>query len=212
MRVLIITDSLGVPRSNIPVEKTWTYQFMYRYSTQGHVFYTMTKHGLYSSQLDFEQISDINPDLVICQIGIVDCVRRTMSNFTLKVVSHIPLVRNVIHKIVKKYHYKITSVIETHRCSPDLFNKNIQKLCDICKNIYFIRIADAGLALKKQVYNCQSDIDRYNSILKEHGKIIDPYNGKNADEYLLEDDGHHLNDLGNSLVYKSVCEVFDAQL
>ncbi len=204
MRILIITDSLGSPRFNMSVEKIWTYRIMKAHSTQGHVLFTIIRHGLYTKQLDYEQIIHFNPDVIICQVGVVDCVRRAMPDVLMRVIAHIPGVRTVVRRFVKKYHYRITKLFNFKRTKEDIFRLNIRKINNAGGKVCFIKIADAGQTLKQKTYNSQSDIDVYNNIMQEEGFVINPYENYSADEYVLESDGHHLNELGHTLVFEAV--------
>lgn len=43
------------------------------------------------------------------------------------------------------------------------------------------------------------------------GGVLNPYAGKKAEEFLLPD-GHHLNNVGNTLVYDAVCKAMKDSL
>jgi hypothetical protein len=204
MRILIISDSLGSPRFDMPVEKIWTYKIMKEHSTQGHVLFTIIRHGLYTKQLDYEQIVNFKADVIICQVGIVDCVRRAMPDILVRIVAHLPGVRLVVRKYVNKHHYQITKLVNTKRTKEDVFRQNIKKINNACQKVCFVTIADAGKILREKTYNCQNDIDKYNQIMQEEGCVINPYEKYLAEEYVLEADGHHLNELGHNLVFESV--------
>jgi hypothetical protein len=160
MRILIITDSLGSPRENSPVEQIWTYKLMKEHSCEGHVFFTVIAHGLYTSLLDYEQITNINPDVIICQIGVADCVRRAMPRRLLKIIVHIPGVRDMVQKFVRKHHFGITKRFHFKTTEEAVFRSNIKKKTRPVKNAWFIRIADAGKTMVQKTYDCQNDIMR----------------------------------------------------
>lgn len=97
------------------------------------------------------------------------------------------------------------------------FIENIIKIRELCENnkMFFIRIADAGKVMIDKVYNCQNDILQYNEFVKQidNGvQIIDPYHSYEASDYLLEIDGHHLNEFGNTLVYNKVYSILKEEI
>lgn len=67
MRVLILTDSLGCPRSDVTVEKTWTDRVISQYKSD--IIYTYCRHGLSTKDLDFVWIEELELDIILCQFG-----------------------------------------------------------------------------------------------------------------------------------------------
>jgi len=37
-----------------------------------------------------------------------------------------------------------------------------------------------------------------------HGTVLEPYKGHTTEEFILEEDGHHLNPIGEQLVFDTV--------
>ena len=202
MTILILTDSLGSPRKETRTEELWTYNIIKKYSNSENVFFTIIRHGLHVSEIPFEQIENMKPDIILCQIGIVDCCRRALPD-GLKALN-IHLIGGLLHRLAKKHHYLMTKLFNFRSTEPQDFSYALNRLMLSCVDCRFIRIADAGKILREKTFHCQEDIDTYNKLIMNTGKVIDPYEGYSADEYVLNNDGHHLNMLGHKLVYKHV--------
>jgi acyl-CoA thioesterase I len=209
VRVLIIADSLGCARPEITVNNVWTDRILKAFSEKGVIFYTILSRGLTTNHLNYSFIELLQPDIIILQIGIVDCVRRALSKRILSWVKRIPIFKNSVRKFVRKHHFLFTKTFETRYTTPKEFKKNIQLLSSLAQKVVFIRIADAGETMNKITFNCQKDIDMYNQIIAIEGQLIDPYKSFSACDYIIESDGHHLNDFGQDLVFQSVKKVID---
>lgn len=210
-RVLIITDSLGCPREETPVDQTWVDRVL-RDNNSQCVFYTYCSHGLFFKRIPVEYISEINPGIIIVQVGVVDACRRTMSIPFETIVRKIPIISAIVHYLAKKYHFQLTRIREIHYTS---IQKIYEICCDIVKKtngrIYFIEIAPSSSVMEKKVFNFKNDVDSYNEVFRkveneypERVRLLCPYRGR--DELFLSD-GHHLNNVGMELVYKCVDEV-----
>lgn len=212
MRVLILTDSLGCPRKETHVSETWTDRIIKKWS-KDFIIYTYCVHGLSASKINLEYIKEISPDIIIMQIGIVDACRRALRSYEEELISRIPGVRTLIRKICSKFHYQFTVIRNIHDCSIKKFNSILNSICENTEGRkYFIRIAPAGHGLVKKVYNVKKDVATYNFVSQNIKglEILDPYGRKNPESYLLPD-GHHLNSLGNEMVYKSVDKILNIE-
>lgn len=210
MRGLLLTDSLGCPREEINVADTWTDKFLTKWSNDNIHFYTYCEHGLASKDININYVKEIEPDLIIMQVGIVDASRRCLSRGELRVIQCIPIVRRIIRKICNEFHYAITRIRDVHYCSINKYEQIIRKIKDETgAEIVFIAIAPAGNGLVNKVYNIQYDIERYNSAVKAIPDIrfLNPYDG-NVEDYILSD-GHHLNLRGEEMVFKAVDKVIE---
>ncbi|MBP3817415.1 MAG: hypothetical protein J6H31_03860 [Butyrivibrio sp.] len=206
MRILLLTDSLGCPRREINVDNTWTDRIIKKWSSHDMYFYTHCKHGLSLGDIDITYINEIEPDVIIMQVGVVDASRRALSRKEVKIISKLPLIRTIVKKICNKFHYRITKVRNINYCSLNDFKCIIKKIINetgAC--VVFLKIAPPGKTLKRKVYNIQNDIDKYNNAIKENCmlRFLDPYVG-NVDDYILESDGHHLNLRGEEMVFCAV--------
>lgn len=214
MRVLLLTDSLGCPREETRVSETWTDRIMTKWSGNGLVFYTYCIHGLSVSRIHLEYLREISPDVIIMQVGVVDACRRALGKYEFEVVSRIPVVSSIVKKICGKYHYFFTVVRNVHHCSQKKFFRILNQICEeSIGSVYFIKIASPGNYLKEKFFRVEKDIPIYNSIAENISKlrIVDPYGNHNPDTFLLSD-GHHLNLLGNELLYKAVDDIIGLEV
>ncbi len=210
-RVLLLTDSLGCPREEIPVKKTWTDMILLKYAKNSeYYFYTECKHGLSVAFLDLDYIKEINPDLIICQLGIVDASRRAFPRLFIRFVSFIKPLSKIINRFARKYHKKLTRINNIHYATKEVFRKKLRELLGYAKKTIFISIAPPGKFLIDSVYNIENDVQVYNDILKKIAEdnnnctIINPYSKETKTENYILSDGHHLNDYGEILVFNAI--------
>ncbi len=214
MRILLLTDSLGCPRDETLVSNTWVDRILCKWSGKGAVIYTCCVHGLSASRIDVEYLREIRPDVIIMQIGIVDACRRALGKYEYEIVSRIPLIGNVAKKICGKYHYLFSTIRNVHYCSRKKFYEVVRQICEeSIGKVFFLKIAAPGSGLIKKVYNVKKDVLVYNSIAETIPKlkVVDPYENRDPDTFLLSD-GHHLNSLGNELLYKAVDDLISLEV
>ncbi len=216
IRVLIVTDSLGMPRPEIQPSKVWVNKFSKTHQNfQIHFF---LERSITTTDIvkRIPYILTKDTDVIIFQVGIVDCARRAAPRTLVAVTSRIPIVASITRRFLSLAHYPLTKAFEFKAVSRDLFVRNLHDIFKVSDHmnikVGFIRIADAGDKLKKKIYQCQNDIDLYNKLLKEviavhvSATYIDPYYDKLANDYILLSDGHHLNEAGHQLVFNSVSD------
>lgn len=223
MRIIIVTDSLGMPRKNVPVECTWVSLFIQKYSAQHEIFTFLARGATTDSVLTMN--NDLfylyRPDLIIVQVGIVDCVRRALPLWFLRIISRIPLFSTLANKIARKFHYELTKIHQSSYVNLIKFKANMIQMVKECgeRSIHFvlIRIADPGEFLEQKIFDVQKDIRQYNEVLQFvvnqfGGCYIDPYYNHFASDYILPEDGHHLNILGQKLVFESVSQIIESKI
>lgn len=252
MNMLIITDSLGMPRPNVKLDDTWPCMMIDQYGKTNRIF-TFCRRGVTTNELvafleDYTQ--NYAPDVIIIQMGIVDCVRRAVPSRSLwfRILNKFAVVSRAMKKFVKRNHYACTRFFDYHNVSHAKFKENMSAFVNefkkvvLAKNpkakLIFIPIAGAGAFMREKIYNVNEDIDLYNTVFKEikdrymraqrtnsqslnempplHGHlqlshlncenviVLNPYQNYDADKYVLEEDGHHLNKLGNELVFQAL--------
>ena len=95
-KVIIITDSVGMPRDELKYEDTWIY--MLKNTFKNHDFIDKSARGSTTARLVTEGGSGIdtletyNPDIVILQLGITECAPRLFKKPGLEfyIVSRMP--------------------------------------------------------------------------------------------------------------------------
>ena len=208
-RVILLTDSLGCPRKETSVEITWTDRVLRSFS--GCYFYSCCIHGLYAKMVPIEYIHELQPDLIIIQMGVVDACRRAMPDILEKIVRHIPLLSNLVRYVCRKFHFGITRLFNIHYTSVENFYSLFVNVLEHSEtDICFITIAPASFVMKSKVYNFEQDVKEYNKVFlklqNKYGKrihIINPYENSDPDELFIGD-GHHLNEKAHDIVFSSV--------
>ena len=218
MRIMIITDSLGLPRDNMPIEKTWVELVLAGIPTGSDArAYTFMERAQLMETVGNDRLSNIQllkPDILLVQCGVVDCLRRVFPKKILSRIQLFPGIRALAHKLAQRHHYRLTKLYAARDTTPEAFQKSVENILGAMKvhggRTAFIRIADAGDALKRRIYGAEGDIRRYNAMLEsvqgEGAAFLDPYVGRAANDCTAAEDGHHLSELGHGLVAECVLE------
>ena len=215
-KALIVTDSLGLPRGEYSTEESWVFNFMSTLKDD-FVFYTELKRGATSNVLKGLQANFdfLRMDMMIIQLGICDCTRRPIPRKIASLKHNIianQKIANILKQIINGYLYLFTSKIKIQNCSPKDYKKNIKEAIEFgiksnrnCR-IILLAIGDVGVNMKNKVYGIEKDIEQYNCILEvlaneyENVTYLNWKVGHCADDYVIEEDGHHLNIYGNGLL------------
>lgn len=217
-RILILTDSLGCPRPEIKVRQTWTDKLLSAYCGTDIVFYTYCIRGLASNDIPFTYIEDLCPDIIICQVGIVDACRRAMSLREQRIISKIPLFRRCVRIITKKYHYQLTKARNIHYVKVNDYVRNMKRVEAYCQRAIFIGIIGPGEFLVRRTWNVERDVKEYNDALRDAidnsrsdmlTAFSDELLNEDVNKYLLAEDGHHLNPDGNMQLFLLVKRKLD---
>lgn len=206
MRILLLTDSLGCPRDEILVERTWTDRIIRKWGDRATI-YTLCRHGLTTASIDKNWINEIKPDYIVTQVGIVDACRRALGRKGLYVFQRIPIVGKLVNSFCSKHHYSITKHRNVHYASSKQFYDFFNDISKIEKvKIMYIDIAPPGNTMKKKVYNVENDIELYNKKVRSIKNLysINPYEIVERIDDILLQDGHHLNETGQDMVFDSV--------
>lgn len=209
MRVLVLGDSLGLPRPHrinnySPNEKELAVHYEHTYSSliQQHLFNTYKAVEFYeviNRSKRFCTIRDIanefsdylffyEPDVIILQVGIVDC-----------------WFREARQQIVNKQDFEkyLDSIIT---------RLNLRPLC----KLIIVGISPTSVKMDGKYPKINLEIKKYNKIYKEyvnHNNIFfinmeSFVNVLDVHKYLLPDD-HHLNREGNKLVAKEILKIIE---
>lgn len=219
IRCLIITDSLGCPREQTHVENTWVDRIIKKWSGKNIFFYTYCHYGLSASDIDLCYIKRLRPDIIICQIGVVDARRRAFPLYITKYIQKFRNISRIYNWFARKYHYYLTKRHDIHYASINQYESCMREIARSAKMKYaFIKIAEPGRYLLEHTYNVKTDVTNYNKkiihICKyvSGGVYLDPYGKYKSDYYLLEEDGLHLNSNGIELLVNTVDEFINHQI
>lgn len=215
-KVLILTDSLGLPRvkpGRIDDEQCWVYRLADQYAGS-YRFRVVSVPGMDTNQLvslvdDYYQA--IEADVVIVQVGIVDCYPRAIKKVELSLLLRMPgVVSRLIHRWVKRNYTKLIVSRGIRYVQPERFKANIQRLSDQFPRarVLIVPIAPPSAAYAKKNPRVETSVMQYNAILASSfsdGFLAECYPALAEDIFLS--DNHHLNAMGNEQVFQAVSAV-----
>lgn len=213
-KVLFITDSLGLPRLNPePVYDEQSWPNIVASELEGNYrFYFYTVAGLHTAMLRQAlafQVGAFKPDIIVLQVGIVDCSPRALKENERKVLQRLPgTIANVIHKYIKKNYSSIVKARNITYVDLDSFLNNLQAINEYFKGVKFIVIPIAPSNSKYEHKNplIREYIANYNAVLKDvfnDGFVEQLWQDKDTEKLFLSDN-HHLSVYGNSVVAKQL--------
>lgn len=216
-KILIVSDSLGYPRNKpemVTDDHCWS-TILSDFIAPTFKVRTWLKPGLDTAQLciDTEQhLSAIHePDVVILQIGIVDCYPRALKKHELSLILRMPsFISKLAHSLIKRNYKYLIKKRKICYVKPDLFQKNLCAFRSSFSKAKFVVIPIAPATVSYSAKNplVKDAIVQYNEILLDvfgDGLLKNTYEGGEAEDILMSD-GHHLNKLGNSKVFTAVKE------
>jgi acyl-CoA thioesterase-1 len=218
--ILIVGDSLGLPRENMPYTNTWPFLLSSKLTNYHFIFKlqrALTTKTI-NSGLSEDWLEFYNPKNIILQVGIVDCSPRYIKNggLTMKILAVLP-------PFLKAFFWKITKQFSNRKSkyadvSLQAFQANIKKYIQRCEKIgveriFIIKIARSGSNMIKQNPKILKQIDLYNAVFE---RVADNKNNcilistleKANDDYFLED-GYHLNEYGNEQVFEELLKYYE---
>lgn len=212
-KILILTDSLGLPRlkpARIDDEQCWPYRLADQYSDVFR-FRVVSIPGLDTNHLlslvdNYYQV--IDADIVIFQVGIVDCYPRALKKAELSFLLRMPnAVNQIVHRWVKRNYTALVARRGVRYVQPAQFNTNIQRLYSKFSGarIIVVPIAPPSAAYIMKNPGIQTSVYDYNAMLAStftDGFLEGCYADSCEDIFLS--DNHHLNATGNELVFQAV--------
>lgn len=214
--VLCNGDSIGMPRTNVSFFDTWFYKLSI--SKNDYLFVNNFKRALTSSQLESKDfLENYSPNIVILQVGIVDCAPRFFKSSSIvpKVINRVPKpINNYIWKIVKIF---VKRSSEKSDVSIIDFDKNLNSFCKRCllnkvEKLIIIKIQKPGDNMIKKNDNIITSIIKYNEIIDslifKYDFVITTNSLSNAENNDYIEDGYHLNEKGLNKVYQELKNLF----
>ncbi|ONH56711.1 hypothetical protein BLL36_04865 [Pseudomonas cedrina subsp. cedrina] len=168
----------------------------------------MDTNQLVSLVADYYKV--IKADLVVVQVGIVDCYPRAIKKSELSLLLRMPrFLSELIHRWVKRNYSWLISKRGIRYVKSEQFSSNLVKLQESFPDSKFlvVPIAPPSMAYIKKNPLILGAIKEYNDLLAStfpSGFLAECYAGTSDDIFLS--DNHHLNGLGNELVYTAVKE------
>lgn len=219
-KVLVLTDSLGLPRVSpalIDDDQCWTYRLA-DYASGRFKFRVFSVPGMDSNQLLSlvrSYYSAIKPDIVVLQVGIVDCYPRAIKKGELSLLLRMPgMVSRFVHRLVKRFYAQLIVFRGIRYVSPASFQENLQALSSAFDGarILVVPIAPPSAAYQARNPRIEPSVQEYNQLLKRHftaGYLGNCYPANAAEEIFMSDN-HHLNETGNGLVFDAVKRELDS--
>ncbi|MFD0950031.1 hypothetical protein ACFQ0F_06455 [Paraperlucidibaca wandonensis] len=216
MNALFLTDSLGYPRvdnQGTSASEVWTYTVRdqaQKKSCKVSFFFDMKPfRDTRSLLVDVEKhCLSYSPDLIILQVGIVDCYPRALTKIELQVVSRLPIINQLSKAFVKKYYKKLVRKRNIAYVPLAEYKQNLIKLKEFFPkaNWLVIPIAPASQSYMDANPLISSRIEAYNAI--QEVVFSDAYKNdiyKNCDlEKVFLEDNHHLSKYGHKIVSSGV--------
>ncbi len=225
-KLLIVGDSLSMSRHREGI----AYEQMYSTLLACHLKNWLVINGsmrantsrrIISETYQEEYVLPLLPDLVVLQVGVVDCLPRLMSKYErriLWVLSRIQGFRRIARFYIsfkskrRLYFTKKKQIAFVGSCE---FESNMISFRDLmsrigCKLIV-INIPHPGPGLTERTFGVEEAVSRYNGIIDRvfsgaEYAVIDLYNMTKSNPHLLQDDGYHIRGECHELLYKAICE------
>jgi lysophospholipase L1-like esterase len=219
MRILCIADSLALPRPEISYEFTWP--ALLKKAFPKIDFVNILRRDLttnvFSEGWEGDSLEFYKPDIVILQIGIVDCAPRYFKKRSL-LTKFIRIMPDSFQKrfwsFIKKYKNRN---IENSDVPIDRFKNNLENYFNRCitsnvRKVIIIKICTPGLQMVSRNNGITEAVKQYNNIYDDMAlkypilKIVNPLFSGDDELYV---DGYHPNKKGNEMVYKCITDILE---
>lgn len=217
-RLLIITDSLGAPRTVpelVTYDQTWTSMVKQHAQDLGYDVSPHTINGLDTRALDRlvdEKLHLYDPDLVLFQFGIVDCAPRVFSDRE-KLIFRVLHLHRLAAKIGKKYHAPLSAKRDVTAVSLKEFEAFVPKIYNKIKSASRkpVKIINVPIGSACQGYvdispTIKQKISDYNKVIELHSDLFLKRFKNVPVEEIYTADRHHLNPAGHKLLADIVIE------
>ncbi|MBC7915280.1 MAG: SGNH/GDSL hydrolase family protein [Pyrinomonadaceae bacterium] len=201
-KILILSDSVALARDTpetCSFENTWPYLLR----EKGYMVHQVSIGGATSTDL-LNQINyhtGFNPDILILNVGIVDCAPRFMTKTELGIMKRIPFIGNKIIGLMN--NNKVRQVRKISYVSIGQFEKNIRAIINYFKGIQILilGIVPATIEYEKLLPGITENINKYNKVLNNYGHFM-PIDEIEQDA--LMSDHHHLNAKGQKYIFEVI--------
>ena len=209
MRILFISDSLGAPRPAVPWEFTYPGLLQSKFNNNKDITLCYeTKRGSTTTRLcDSELLASYLPDIVIVQLGLVDCVPRLFTQLENSILIRTPQwLRNKLIWLGK--HLRKRSEKRAY-VKPKAYQKNWQiflnKTAELNCAVIIIPVARPGTIFFASNPEAEKAILLYNKCIRNltktipQAEVLADWDKKETsyDEFFLPEDGYHLSKHGH---------------
>lgn len=212
---MVISDSRGMPGDQVQYSKTWPF-LLSRLCPDVHIIdkcrrKTTTDRLVEEGGGGRDLLERYRPDIVIIQLGIVDCVPRLFSQKGLE-----QMLLNIFSDKGRRLYIKVIKRVRGRSSrrayvNASKFSDNVRKYLDRCagKNIRVVFVETAaGETYKVRNSSAMRKIQEYNQIFKEIASWYDfssTFEPDDSQENFLED-GFHLSEIGHQRLAQSLRE------
>jgi hypothetical protein len=201
MKVLVVTDSLGLPRTKPEVvryEETWVYQI-----SKQHEVHQLSIGG--GEVIDFAEqliyLKMFEPDVVILQIGIVDCAPRALTKLENKLINKYYITRRLANKLLPRISGFLRRKRGISYTTESSYYHNLMKFKKgfDCK-VFAIGILPASDAYEAFLKGIKKKTVAYNAILKK--VFLEEYiDSSQIKGEMIMTDNIHLTKKGHRYLY-----------
>ncbi|HEY5754765.1 MAG TPA: SGNH/GDSL hydrolase family protein [Steroidobacter sp.] len=200
LRVVIISDSLGLPRQLpefVRLEATWPQ--LVRDELPDACVYQLSLGGATTDDLvgQLSYLLGQQPSLVIVQAGIVDCAPRAFRQSELLLLQSTRLGRLVLNRLERSAFVYLRRIRGVSYVSESRFGQNIERVLGQfdCPVIWISIVGRSDY--DSFVPNVSMRIRSYNALLERRlGAHFLDLSTHIADQHMMAD-GHHLNEAGH---------------
>jgi lysophospholipase L1-like esterase len=226
MKILCIGDSLALPGHLNKYEDIWFYKLknefhkldfltFFKRQLTTDVLVTMGGgiDGIDNMPKGADCLEFFMPQVVILQLGIVDCAPRLLNDNERKIIRKLPSgIAGAYIKMVKKLRKRNPYKTMVNRKS---FTQNLENFLERCKKaetkviVTSISIPDSNMVAKNPMI--LQNVKEYNDIylqLEKKYEFVEVTNPLQAIDYkyTIYEDGYHPNALGHQIIYKEIVE------
>lgn len=229
-KILAIGDSLALPGHGNRYEDTWIYKLKQHYPQFD--FITFFKRQLTTDVLvtmgggadgpdklpkGADCLEFYLPNIIILQLGIVDCAPRLLFDFERSLMNRLPeriasLYISIIKKVRKRNRNNTFVSLYSFEQNLNQYIKRALRLS--VERVIIIGISYPDTRMSSKNMQITNNIIQYNSILQnlsvtfDFVKVIFPLDARNFSERIYED-GYHPNAYGNGIVFSSLTGILD---
>ncbi len=206
-RVLIFSDSLAAPRNKLPdqilkYEETWPYKLRLEEPdsivAQVSIGSATTEDILYQTQY----WTGFNPDVVIFQVGLCDCLPRALHHLELEIVKQLPYAESM-HKWIAKHSRQLRDLRGIRRTKQDTFLDRVQELKRLYPQSYWLSILVDEMHPPMNFPGCADSVRQYNrAIEKVYSSRFLDLSDLHSDCFMS--DGYHVNAKGHLDIWNRI--------
>ena len=211
-KIVILGDSLGMPRPNDHIKYEHTYPYLLKQTLRPfeviprHVRANDTVRQTNEQNL-LDDIIFFEPKIVIIHLGIVDCAPRIFSKKLSKMLTLMPqFLSQTIIKLMSKNRYFITRYFPKTYVTQSEFKKNLKKIAYTIINCrakpILVEITQTNEINQTRSFNFEKNIRDYNQIIKEIATSLNAtiISLNDLQDSILIEDGIHLNKKGHQIL------------